>query len=86
MSTLTLLVEDLQRKKLAAVTRSRAAATPGPGSRHVPAAVKRKSGLGMQGGAPSSDQGAAAAKSDSSSFITSSRSRRVARLMRRIFS
>jgi hypothetical protein len=39
---LTLLVEDLERKKLAAAKRPRAATTHTPGSRHVPAAVKRK--------------------------------------------
>jgi len=39
---LALLVEDLERKKLAAAKRPRAAAAPPPGSRHVPAAVKRE--------------------------------------------
>jgi hypothetical protein len=39
---LTLLVEDLERKKLAAAKRPRSPASPAPGSRHVPAAVKRE--------------------------------------------
>lgn len=39
---LTLLVEDLERKKLAAAKRPRAGATPTVSSRHVPAAVKRE--------------------------------------------
>jgi hypothetical protein len=41
---LTLLVEDLERKRMAAAKCPRAAgpATPTPGSRHVPAAVKRE--------------------------------------------
>jgi 5-methylcytosine-specific restriction endonuclease McrA len=39
---LTLLVEDLERKKLAAAKRPRAEAKQAPGSRHVPAAVKRE--------------------------------------------
>ena len=37
-----LLVEDLERKKLAAVKQPRVAATATPGSRHVPAAVRRE--------------------------------------------
>jgi hypothetical protein len=39
---LTLLVEDLEGKKLAAAKHPRAAAAQTPGSRHVPAAVKRE--------------------------------------------
>jgi 5-methylcytosine-specific restriction endonuclease McrA len=39
---LTLLVEDLERKKLAAARRPRAPVTLTPKSRHVPAAVKRE--------------------------------------------
>ena len=38
---LALLVEDLEKKKLAATTRPRSTGAPAPGSRHVPAAVKR---------------------------------------------
>ena len=38
---LTLLVADLEKAKLAATARPRAARSPGPGSRHIPAAVKR---------------------------------------------
>ncbi len=39
---LTVLVEDLERKTQAAVKRPRSAGTATPGSRHVPAAVKRE--------------------------------------------
>lgn len=39
---LTLLLADLERKKLAHVERPRAAAESTPGSRHVPAAVRRE--------------------------------------------
>jgi hypothetical protein len=39
---LALLVEDLERKKLAAVKRPRQRSAPAPGSRHVPAAVRRE--------------------------------------------
>jgi hypothetical protein len=39
---LTLLVAGLERRKLAAAKRPRAATTQTPGSRHVPAAVKRE--------------------------------------------
>jgi 5-methylcytosine-specific restriction endonuclease McrA len=39
---LTVLVEDLERRKLAAVKHPRSTAVRKPGSRHVPAAVKRE--------------------------------------------
>ena len=39
---LTLLLVDLERKKLAATDRPRTPRASSPGSRHVPAAVKRK--------------------------------------------
>jgi hypothetical protein len=39
---LTLLLQDLERKRLAAATRPRPARGSTPGSRHVPAAVKRE--------------------------------------------
>lgn len=39
---LTLLVEDLERRKVASAKHPRSAAAPAPGSRHVPAAVKRQ--------------------------------------------
>jgi hypothetical protein len=38
---LTLLLRDLERRKLAAVARARADGTSAPGSRHVPASVRR---------------------------------------------
>jgi hypothetical protein len=38
---LTLLLQDLERKKLAAASRPRPAGLSTPGSRHVPAAVRR---------------------------------------------
>ena len=39
---LTLLLQDLERKKLAAARRPRPAHASAPGSRHVPAAVRRE--------------------------------------------
>ena len=39
---LTLLLADLEKTKLAATERPRAARAPSPGSRHIPAAAKRK--------------------------------------------
>ena len=39
---LTVLIEDLEKKKLAMAEHPRSPAAPKPGSRHVPAAVKRE--------------------------------------------
>jgi hypothetical protein len=83
---LTLLLEDLARKKFAATPHPRQGRDLSEGSRHIPAEVKRAVWLRDLGRAPSWPSRAVVARSEaSSSSITSSRTRPAERPRSRTF-